>query len=142
MSFYNFNILQNKGTTKDHVRDLFSRLKDASKNKKLYIHVGYSKLNILILKKIYKKGLIMQYNFVAYNNNIKVWLKYDKRGFGLLDSLEWFSVPGRRVFMTQKYIKKQNDDFEYLYLTEKGLYFADELIECERGGEYLCKFLR
>jgi len=77
------------GKSNDTLRDLFSRLKCASKAKCLYATVPYSILNVLLLKKFYEKGLIASF-ILADTMFIKVYLKYDYKGFGILDDLTWF----------------------------------------------------
>lgn len=135
------NYFSKKGKSGDTLRDLFSRLKEASKTKKTRIAVPYSRLNAAVLFKFYSKGIVANYVYVAGLNVFEVTLKYDFNGNGLLDSLEWISAISRRVSFKNKFLYKLDEKHFYLFANEHGLFFFDELSNTTCGGEFLCKIL-
>jgi ribosomal protein S8 len=136
-----FTYFEKKNKSNDTLRDLFSRLKEASKIKKEQIIVPYSKINGLVLLKFYKRGLISSFIFDSALNGFIVNLKYTTTGYGLLDSLLWVSTISRRVFFKNKFLFKLDKKCLYLFFNEKGLFFLDELENTTSGGEFLCKIL-
>lgn len=133
------NYFIKKGKTQDTLRDLFSRLKMASKVRKLKISVPYSKINHLFLIKFYEKGLIANFNYISSTNSFFVTLRYNFSGESLLASLTWASSPGRRVFVDKKFLKKWDTKNFYFFFTETGLYSLEEMKGMDCGGEYICK---
>jgi len=127
-----------KGRSNDTLRDVMSRLKMASKTKTISVHVPYSILNVLLLQKFYEKGLIASFA-VSVFDDIKVTLRYNYKGFGLLDSLKWFSKPSRRVFVKHAKLSTLGGKaYMYFFVNEKGILCYEDLIYLNRGGEYLC----
>lgn len=130
-----------KGKSGDTLRDLFSRLKEASKIKKQQVFVPYSAINAAVLVKFYNKGLISNFVFSSSLNAFGVTLKYDFNANGLLDSLEWVSSISRRVFFKNKFLYKLDKKYSYLFFSERGLFFSDEIAQTTSGGELICKFI-
>lgn len=136
---YMANYFIKKGKTNDTLRDLFSRLKMASKVRKLTVSVPYSNINQLFLIKFYEKGLIANFNYNSATNSFLVILKYNYSGEGFLSSISWASTPGRRVFVDKKFIKKWDKKNFYFFFTEKGLFSLEEVCRMNCGGEFICK---
>jgi small subunit ribosomal protein S14 len=131
-----------KSFSRDSVRDLLSRLKNGSCVRKGWVCVPYSAVNGLLLKKFYDKGLLSNYVYQAHLSMYVVFLKYDKNGFGFLNSLDHFSAPGRRVFLKFNDLKNLDRTFWFVLATEKGFFFSEDCLLFKRGGELICKVLR
>lgn len=92
--------------------------------------------------KFYEKGLLSTYILNSTAGTFSVYLKCDHIGAGLLESLYWYSVPSRLVFLRHGDLRKLDRSYWYLLFTEKGLFFSDDLDNLHCGGVLLCKFLR
>jgi ribosomal protein S8 len=130
------------GNTNSSVYDLLSRLKTGAMKKSKNIVVPYSVINGTLLGKLYEKGLLANFYFESYLYAFVVTLKYDMSGKCLLSSLQCYSSPSRRVFLKRREIVSLDKTFWFLFCTESGFYFDDELKTLARGGELLFKLLR
>lgn len=108
-----------KGYTKDSVRDLFARLRGASKCQNHFIVVKYSNLNFLILDKFYEKGWIASFEYSSIFNEIKIFLKPHLHAF---DNIRIFSKISRKVYKSSIEIPRRTSKL-FLIQSEKGFVF-------------------
>jgi len=87
------------------------------------------------------KGYLESYSVKEDGNKktIKVVLKYDEKGFTVINEMKKISKPGRRVYKGKDEIRSFKNNYGTLIVsTSKGVLPNDEAYKLGTGGEVLC----
>lgn len=132
----------------DLVSDMLTRIRNATMVQHSFTHVGYSKLNLAILKVLLAEGYINEYFLEKDQSNlqkIKVILKYKgwwiKKPF--FSKINRISKSGNRVFSGYKDFTKLIDTLPFeqgiaIISTSVGVMSHIKAIKLKKGGEILC----
>lgn len=113
-----------------------SNLKNHYSSKKLVLKQKKTKQIVQLVDLLVKEGLICGYYFI--NNNIVILLKYNNNEPGIYE-IKTISKPGKRVYINNKWIYKNNSKDIYIISTQKGFLTKNEAQELNVGGELICK---
>ncbi len=125
----------------DLVADALTRVRNASMRKLEVTTLLHSKLVESIIKIFQEKGYIESYNVVedGPKKQIKVVLKYDDQGDGVINELKMISKQGRRVYRPSKEIKKFKNGYGTIIVsTSKGVVPNEVAYKEGVGGELIC----
>jgi ribosomal protein S8 len=121
----------------DRLTTIFSSIRSASKAHRRHAVVPATRLSYLVLEKFYKDGLIHGYT-IHPGLRLKISLKYNRFGVGLLRNLKKISNSSNRVYLSYSQLSrfyKQNAyvliSTSYGLLTLKDIRFKNLRI----GGE-------
>lgn len=115
-------------------------------NNRIRGYFPYTKINELIISKLFKSGLVLSYQVKLLNNTawmIEVHMRYYKN-INVLHSIKRISKPGHRIYWTVAMLRKnifrtQFIDSDYLVSTPRGLLYGKECIMRNISGEVLLK---
>ena len=116
--------------------NFISNLKNHYSSKKLVLKQKKTKQIVQLVDLLVKEGLICGYYFI--NNNIVILLKYNNNEPGIYE-IKTISKPGKRVYINNKWIYKNNSKDIYIISTKKGFLTKNEAQELNVGGELICK---
>ena len=116
--------------------NFISNLKNHYSSKKLILKQKKTKQIIQLADLLVTEGLICGYYFVK--NNIIILLKYNKDKPGIYD-IKIISRPGKRIYVNNKWIYKNNDKVIYILSTQKGFLTKYKAQELNMGGELICQ---
>lgn len=116
--------------------NFISNLKNHYSSKKLVLKQKKTKQIVQLVDLLVKEGLICGYYFI--NNNIVILLKYNNNEPGIYE-IKTISKPGKRVYINNKWIYKNNSKDIYIISTQKGFLTKNEAQELNVGGELICK---
>ena len=122
--------------TNDLIGDLFTRIRNGQRSKKLYIYCSNIRIYSNILKVLYTEGYIRGYKYIS-NKNIKILLKYCGN-LPAITKIGRVSKPGRRIYSNINSLWKLNNNLGIFILsTSKGV-MSDKFAKIENmGGEIL-----
>lgn len=126
----------------DPIADLLTRLRNGWLVKKKSIVAPYSKMNIAILKILYRVGILENIRVFGEDNkkNIKVYLKYDQQGNPVIETLQKISKPGRRIYVGYRDLKPVKSGYGFRIIsTSRGLMTDYEARRRKLGGEIICE---
>lgn len=125
----------------DPIADLLTRIRNAQHAGLEVVNVPASKVKIGITHLLKEEGYIRAYKCVRDNKQgiLKIALKYDDEGKGVISALDRKSKPGRRLYVTRDKIPYVRNGFGCAVLsTSRGL-LTDRQARVEGlGGEYIC----
>ena len=101
----------------------------------------HSKVVEALVKIFKEKGYIENYDVIEEDKKkfINVVLKYDERGYTVINELKRVSKPGRRVYQGKDEIKRFKNGYGTIVVsTSKGVLANDEAYKIGVGGEILC----
>jgi len=98
--------------TSNSIYDMFIRIKNGILAKKIFVTIANTKLNLKILKIIYKENFLKHYVLID-NNEIKVFLKYHNN-ISFIKSLKFFPL--------QKNHSMKHSGTNYLICWEMNIY--------------------
>lgn len=127
----------------DPVADLLTRIRNANSAGHDTVEVGYSRLNLEILKILQSEGFIKSFETVTAKdkaqNLIKVVLKYGPRKEKVITNLKRVSKPGLRVYTKRGDVPRVLGGLGIAILsTSKGVMTDREARRLGVGGEVLC----
>jgi len=106
--------------TSNSIYDMFIRIKNGILAKKIFVTIANTKLNLKILKIIYKENFLKHYVLID-NNEIKVFLKYHNN-ISFIKSLKFFPLQKNPTFLSiSKLWKFDLLDKLIILSTSKGL---------------------
>lgn len=128
----------------DPIADLLTRIRNAIMAKHETTTVPYSKMKEAIVKVLLEEGFIKNYQVMTGNKisekRIKIYLKYDKYGTPVINSLTRISKPGRRIYKGYREIKKVLDTLGIAIIsTPKGVMSDKIARKLKLGGEVICE---
>jgi len=125
----------------DIIADSLTRIRNAATRRLDTTTLLHSKTIEAIVSILVDKGYLESYSVIEDGNKktIKVVLKYDERGFTVINELKKISKPGRRVYKGKDEIRSFKNNYGTLIVsTSKGVLPNDEAYKLGTGGEVLC----
>lgn len=125
----------------DPIADLLTRIRNAQKAKHDVVVVPASKMKIALTAILKQEGFIRAFKCIRDSKQgiIKIALKYDEEGQGVINTLERRSKPGRRLYVDRESIPYVKNGFGLGILsTSQGVLTCREARKRGIGGEYLC----
>lgn len=125
----------------DPIADLLTRIRNAQKAGHDVIEVPASKMKIAITHLLKQEGFINAYKCIRDNKQglIKIALKYNSDGEGVINYLHRESKPGCRRYVGHGSIPYVKNGYGVGFLsTSQGVVTCREARKRKIGGEYLC----
>lgn len=125
----------------DLIADSLTRIRNAGMRRLDVATLMHSNAVEAIVKILAEKGYIESYNVVedGVKKSINVVLKYDERGYTVINELKRISKPGRRIYRGRDEIKRFKNGYGTIIVsTSKGVIPNDKAYELGIGGEVLC----
>ncbi|SPD72271.1 30S ribosomal subunit protein S8 [uncultured Desulfobacterium sp.] len=128
-------------TMTDPIADMLTRIRNALKAGHEETDVPSSRLKINLAKILKTEGYIKNYKVIADGERkyIKIFLKYDEKGFPVISGLKRVSKPSCRIYRGCADIPKVLDGYGInIVSTSKGLITDKEARQSNIGGEIIC----
>jgi small subunit ribosomal protein S8 len=125
----------------DVISDSLARIRNASMRRMESARLLFSNSVEAIVKILQEKGYVESYSVVEEGNKkfVNVILKYDDKGFTVINEIKRVSKPGRRVYKKSGDIKRFKNGYGTIIVsTSKGVIDNDKAHELGVGGEVLC----
>ncbi|AWI33373.1 30S ribosomal protein S8 [Helicobacter apodemus] len=125
----------------DIIADSLTRIRNASMRRLDTTTLYYAKIVVSILEVFQAKGFIEGYKVIEQNKkqSINVVLKYDEKGYSVINEITRISKPGRRVYKGKDALKRFKNGYGTIVVsTSKGVIANDEAYKANVGGEALC----
>jgi len=125
----------------DIISDSLTRIRNASTRRLENTQLLYSKIVESIVNIFVEKGYIESYSVVEDGKKkfINVVLKYDDRGYSVINEIKRVSKPGRRVYKPSADIKKFKNGYGTIVISSsKGVIDNEKAHALGVGGEVLC----
>lgn len=125
----------------DIIADSLTRIRNASMRRLDTTTLYYAKIVVSILEVFQAKGFIEGYKVIEQNKkqSINVVLKYDERGYSVINEITRISKPGRRVYKGKNELRHFKNGYGTIVVsTSKGVIANDEAYKANVGGEALC----
>jgi small subunit ribosomal protein S8 len=125
----------------DIISDSLTRIRNAAQRRTENTKLMFSKTVESILKIIQEKGYIESYSVIEEGNKkfINVVLKYDDKGYTVINEIKRVSKPGRRVYKKTSEVKKFKNGYGTTILsTSQGVIDNNQAHSLGVGGEVLC----
>jgi small subunit ribosomal protein S8 len=125
----------------DVISDSLTRIRNAATRRLENTQLIFSKIVESIVKILQEKGYIENYSIVEDGNKkfINVVLKYDDKGYTVINELKRVSKPGRRVYKPTADIKAFKNGYGTIIVsTSKGVIDNNQAHKLGLGGEILC----
>jgi len=126
----------------DPISDMLVRIKNAIRAKHETVDVPQSKVKASVLKILKDEGFIDNYYKVEDEQHgvLRVELKYNREGKGVIKSLKRVSKPGLRIYVKKEEIPKILGGLGTVILsTSKGILTGKEAKKQNIGGEIICE---
>lgn len=125
----------------DPIADLLTRIRNAQSAGHEVVTVPASKMKIAITHLLKEEGYLRAYKCVRDDKQgiLKIALKYNDAGKGVIQGLERKSRPSRRLYLHHDKIPFVKNGFGFGILsTSKGLMTDRQARADKVGGEYIC----
>lgn len=132
----------------DTVSDMLCQLKNAQAVKKPVVFLPFSKFKFEILKVMQKHGFLEKVEKVKRKTKkgkekpkpfLKVTLKYDEAGQGVISGIKRISKPSQRIYKGYKQLKPvKSGQGIAIISTSKGVMSDKEAKRLKIGGEVIC----
>ena len=125
----------------DPIADLLTRVRNAQKARHDVVVVPASKIKIAITAILKQEGFVRAFKCIRDQRQgvIKIALKYDEEGQGVIKTIERKSKPGTRYYVNRDSIPYVKNGFGLGILsTSQGVVTCKEARKRGIGGEYLC----
>jgi small subunit ribosomal protein S8 len=124
----------------DPISDFLTRIRNASKAKKVRVDIPASKMKISLAEILKKQNFIRDYQVVEDNkqNIISIILRYTE-GESAISGLKRISTPGLRTYKNAKELPKVLNGLGIAVIsTSKGLLTDKDARQQSIGGEVVC----
>ena len=124
----------------DPISDFLTRIRNASKAKKVKVEIPSSKMKVGLTEILKKNGYIYDYKIDedSKQNVITVLLKYSD-GVPAIDGLKRISKPGLRIYKKSDELPRVLNGLGTAVIsTSKGLLTEKEARRQDTGGEVVC----
>ena len=125
----------------DVIADMFTRIRNAIKERHLNVEIPYSVFKYEISKLLFQNGFIKSFSVNSDNlhkKNINIILKYKKNGNPLITHIERVSKPSKRIYQKKSDISKTRSGFGLsIFSTSKGLISGKDARIKNVGGELI-----
>lgn len=125
----------------DPIADYLTIIRNGLKARFKYVNIPASNLKRQISRLLLDQGFIKKYIIIedGKQNLIRIWLKYDKDGNPIINTIKRASTPGRRLYAGTKSLPRVKNNLGVAVLTtSKGVMTAREALRSQVGGEVLC----
>lgn len=125
----------------DPIADMLTRIRNAQRVKKQHVNVKASKICEGIASVLKDEGYIVDYARVDDGKQglIRIELKYDMDGEGVIYEMQRVSRPGRRVYSSVDDLPQVLEGLGVAVVsTSKGVLSDNNCREQKVGGEILC----
>ena len=125
----------------DIIADSLTRVRNAATRRLDTTTLLHSKTIEAIVSILVDKEYLESFSVIEDGNKktIKVVLKYDEKGFTVINEMKKISKPGRRVYKGKDEIRSFKNNYGTLIVsTSKGVLPNDEAYKLGTGGEVLC----
>ena len=125
----------------DPIADFLTRVRNAQRAGMEVLSIPASKVKISLAHLLKEEGFIRDYKCIRDRKQglLKLALKYDKYGNGVIRDLQRVSKPSRRVYVAAKGIPYVKNGFGVSFIsTSSGLMTDREARARNIGGEYIC----
>lgn len=125
----------------DPIADLLTRIRNAQHAGLEVVSVPASKMKIGITHLLKEEGYVRAYKCIRDDKQgiIKIALKYNDAGKGVIKGLDRISKPSCRRYVTAETIPYVRNGFGLgIISTSKGLMTDRQAREAHAGGEYIC----
>lgn len=125
----------------DIIADSLTRVRNAATRRLDTTILLHSKTIEAIVSILVDKEYLESFSVIEDGNKktIKVVLKYDDKGFTVINEMKKISKPGRRVYKGKDEIRSFKNNYGTLIVsTSKGVLPNDEAYKLGTGGEVLC----
>ena len=125
----------------DPIADLLTRIRNAQSAKQEVVSVPASKIKIAISHILKEEGFIRNYKCIRDNKQgiLKMALKYDHSGKGVIKEIKRVSKSSRRVFVGADEIPFIKNGFGTAIIsTSKGVLTDRDARKQHVGGEIIC----
>ncbi len=129
-------------TMTDPIADMLTRIRNASMARHDKVDIPSSKMKTDIAKILKDEGYIENYKILDDNkqNIIRIHLKYDNDGSGVIRKIERVSKPGCRVYVGKAEVPYVLRGFGVVILsTSRGIMNDRDARKAKVGGEVLLK---
>lgn len=117
--------------------NFFSNLKNHSLSKKTILKQQKTKQIIQLVHLLVNEGYIKGY-YLSEKNMIHIMLKYNQDQ-GVIHQIQQISTPGKRIYIKNKWLYKNNTPNLYIISTSKGFVTQNQALKLNLGGELICK---
>jgi small subunit ribosomal protein S8 len=124
----------------DLISDSITRIRNAALRRLETTQLLYSKIVEAVVKILKEKGYIEDFKVVGEGTkkSIQVILKYDEKGYTVINEIKRVSKPGRRVYKPSKDIKAFKNGYGTVIIsTSKGVIDNNTAHKLKVGGEVL-----
>ncbi|EJF06386.1 ribosomal protein S8 [Thiovulum sp. ES] len=125
----------------DVISDSLTRIRNAGMRRMETATLLFSKSVESIVKIFQEKGYVESYSVIEDGNKkaISVVIKYDDKGFTVINEIKRVSKPGRRVYKKSADIKRFKNGYGTIIVsTSRGVIDNEKAHELGVGGEVLC----
>ena len=126
--------------TTDPIADMLTRIRNANSSKHKTVDIPASNMKLGIAEILFKEGYIKSFELISNENQgiIRITLKYDEKGTGVIDGIKRISKPGLRVYAGKEELPRVLNGLGIAIIsTSKGLKTDKEAREAGMGGEVL-----
>ena len=125
----------------DIISDSLTRIRNAAMRRLENTRLLHSKVVEALVGIFASKGYIESLDVIEEDKKkfINIVLKYDEKGFSVINEIKRVSKPGRRVYKGKDEIKRFKNGYGTIVVsTSKGVLSNDEAFKAGVGGEVLC----
>lgn len=123
----------------DHIADMLTRIRNASRAKHVSVMVKNTNMNRSILEVLVAQGYIANYR-VDDERQLVVELKYDSDGRSVIQMIERVSKPSRRIYEKFRQLRSVMGGLGIVIVsTSKGMMTGREARRQGLGGEVICQ---
>jgi small subunit ribosomal protein S8 len=125
----------------DPIADLLTRIRNAQHAGLEVVNVPASKMKIGITHLLKEEGYIRAYKCIRDDKQgvLKIALKYDDEGKGVIQGLDRVSKPGRRLYVAADKVPYVKNGFGFgIVSTSRGLLTDRQARAAHVGGEMVC----
>lgn len=125
----------------DPISDMLTRIRNAMAVDKRFVDIPVSNIKKRIAFVLKQENYIEDFVFIkdGINTRIRIFLKYDIKGNGVITAIERVSKPGRRVYVNQNQLPRVLDGLGISILsTSKGVLSNKVAKRFGVGGEVIC----
>ena len=126
----------------DPVADMLTRIRNAVGVGKRSVDVPSSRSKLAIAEVLEREGFIQGFELLdrPVQNDIRIHLKYGKRGEKVIRHIERVSKPGRRIYSSCSDLRPVLSGLGVAVVsTSKGVMSDSEARRARVGGEILCR---
>ena len=125
----------------DPIADLLTRVRNGQQAKHAEVLCPGSKIKLAVAKLLAETGYVESVEWVdeGYQGQVRVRLRYDKEGRGVIRSLKRESKPSRRLYVGAGEIPRVLNGMGVAIMsTSKGVITGKQARAAKVGGELLC----